>query len=132
MPVKAEVAVEGVAIRYYTLADGDRRDVLKFIMGLPDEEEAKVMNYLVTTAMQDIQNRLTVKKEEGDVWRIRPPGSQVRLYFCWGKGGRPGEKRIVIVHCVRKKRQRARREDLAKAQRLVDRFRAEGEPYEDG
>jgi len=132
LSIRAKIIVTGRAIRYYALCRGDRNDVQKFIDGLPENEECKVINYLVSTCETGIRNTETLRKEEGDIWAIRPPGSSVRLYFSYGRSAPREPRRIVIAHCVRKKRQKADPKALNKAQRLFEAFNLGGQRYEDG
>lgn len=91
--------------------------IADFLAGLSVKERAKCYAYLAL--LEQHGNRLTsqfIKHLEDDLWELRPEfgGVEMRLfYFTWV------DEMIVIVHALKKKSQKARRQDIALAGKRI-------------
>lgn len=101
--------------------DAGGSPVADFLADLSVKERAKCYAYL--SLLEQEGSRLTsqfVRHLEGDLWELRPEfgGLEMRLlYFTWV------DDLIVIVHALKKKTQKARRQDITLAQKRIGEVR---------
>lgn len=95
--------------------------VLEFLESLRDKEAQKCLNYIELLA--EYGNKLPanyIKHIEGDVWELRPEygGTEFRFFYFVVLADT-----IVILHAVKKKRQKLRRNDIETALKRAEEIR---------
>jgi len=125
--VRARLMVGGDHYRVYALASRTRCQADTFISRLPKADKRAIAALLDRTAKHGLSpNPERFRKEEGHIWVFKR--HQVRLY-CFLDSDANG-RTVVITHGLRKKRNKARRIDLTKAEALRQQFIDGGSKYD--
>ena len=122
MAVTAQALRRGRSVSIYALLKGPRCEVRRFIDRLPEKDRRPLLALLKRTAENGPpHNPERFRHEEDGIFVFKRKGE--RLY-CFRDG-----TAWVLTHGVRKQRDKARPEDLAKAKRLRGEFRDGGSIY---
>lgn len=106
------------------VAENGRSEPEKYLLTLMEKGPSKNRTstaasivYVLTRNRSQLRNEHKIRKETNNIWAIK--GHQERLYGFFNENDD-----YVVVHCVRKKRDKARRPDLDKAERLYAEYQA--------